>query len=98
PLSAFAAPTAYIAAWNTLYQLDLATAQATRIGNGIGFNHVEGLAFAPDGSLYGIVDGTARSGSEFTDFLIRINPDTGIGTLVGSLTGLGGQGPNGQLD
>ncbi len=98
PLSAFAAPTAYIAAWNTLYQLDLATAQATRIGNGIGFNDVEGLAFAPDGVLYAVADGTAGSGSAQTDFLIRINPETGVGTLVGSLTGLAGQGPNGQLD
>ena len=98
PLSAFAAPTAYISAWNTLYRLDLATAQATRIGNGIGFNDVEGLAFAPDGALYGVADGTSGSGSAQTDFLIRINPETGVGTLVGSLTGLAGQGPNGQLD
>lgn len=98
PLSALAAPTAYLAAFNTLYRLDLTTAHATRIGNGIGFNDVEGLAFAPDGTLYGIADGTARSGTEYTDFLIRIDPVTGTGTLVGHLAALAGQGPNGQLD
>lgn len=98
PLSAAADTTAYVVAWNTLYRLDLSTARATRIGNGVGFNDIEGLAFSPDGTLYGIADGTAGTGSAQTDFLIRINPATGAGTLVGQFPGLAGQGPNGQLD
>lgn len=98
PLSAVAAPLAYISAWNALYRIDLATATATPIGSGLGFNDVEALAFAPDGTLYGVADGTVGSGSGLTDFLIRINTSTGVGTLVGPLSGLAGEGPNGQLD
>ncbi len=98
PLPAMAAPDAYVSAWNALYRLDLATAQATPIGSGIGFNDVEGLAIAPDGTLYGVADGTAGAGSQATDFLIRIDTATGVGTLVGALEGLSGAGPNGQLD
>lgn len=100
PLPAMAAPDAYVSAWNALYRLDLATAQATPIGSGIGYNDVEGLAIAPDGTLYGVADGTAGAGSQVTDFLVRINTTTGIGTLVGPLEGLSGVGPNetGQLD
>ena len=98
PLPAMAVPEAYVSAWNRLHRLDLATAQATPIGSGIGFNDVEGLAIAPDGMLYGVADGTVGAGSQATDFLIRINTSTGAGTLVGALNGLSGAGPNGQLD
>ncbi len=98
PLPLLAAPLAYVSAWNTLYRLDLATGQATPIGTGIGFNDVEGLAIAPDGTLYGVADGTAGSGSATTDFLIRIDTHSGRGTLVGALPGLQDTGPNGQLD
>lgn len=98
PLPAMAVPEAYVSAWNRLYRLDLATAQATPIGSGIGFNDVEGLAIAPDGTLYGVADGTVGSGSQATDFLVRIDTSTGVGTLVGALNGLSGAGPNGQLD
>lgn len=98
PLPVLAAPLAYVSAWNTLYRLDLATGQATPIGTGIGFNDVEGLAIAPDGTLYGVADGTAGSGSTTTDFLIRIDTTTGRGALVGALPGLQDTGPNGQLD
>lgn len=98
PLPVLAAPLAHVSAWNTLYRLDLATGRATPIGTGIGFNDVEGLAFAPDGTLYGVADGTAGTGSATTDFLIRINTTTGAGTLVGVLPGLQDTGPNGQLD
>ena len=97
-LPTLAATQAYVSAWNALYRLDLATARATPIGKGIGFNDVEGLALAADGTLYGVADGTAGSGSEFTDFLIRIDTTTGVGTMVGPLKGLSGAGPNGQLD
>ena len=98
PLPVLAAPMAHVSAWNTLYRLDLATGQAAPIGTGIGFNDVEGLAFAPDGTLYGVADGTAGTGSATTDFLIRIDTSTGRGTLIGALPGLQDMGPNGQLD
>ena len=93
PLPALAQATAYVSAWDTLYRLDLATGQASRIGNGIGFNDVEGLAISPQGILYGVADGTVGSGSELTDFLVRIDTTTGAGTLVGALSGLSGPGP-----
>ena len=98
PLPVLAQATAYVSAWDTLYRLDLATGQASRIGNGIGFNDVEGLAISPQGILYGVADGTVGSGSELTDFLVRIDTTTGVGTLVGAMPGLSGQGPNNQLD
>lgn len=99
PLSALAAPpTAYVSAFNRLYRLDLVTAQATPIGHGIGFNDVEAIAFGPDGVLYGVADGTIGSGSSATDFLIRIDTTTGVGSLIGQMTALEQQGPNGQLD
>jgi hypothetical protein len=107
PALACAAPPGfgYGAGFSELYRVNLATAQATRIGPvaGIGFNDVEGLALSPDGLLFGVADQTmALGGGNFsatTDFLIRINPTTGAGALVGQLPGLQGQGPGtGQLD
>lgn len=97
PLSATAEPTAYGAAFRDLYRVDLATGQHVRVG-AIGFNDVEGLAFAGLGELYAAVDGTQGSGGVASDFLIRIDLATGAGTLVGALTGLAGQGPGGQMD
>jgi hypothetical protein len=105
PALAGAAPFGYGAGFSELYRVNLATAQATRIGPvaGIGFNDVEGLALSPDGLLFGVADQTmALGGGNFsatTDFLIRISPTTGAGTLVGQMPGLQGQGPGtGQLD
>lgn len=97
PLSALAEPVGYAAGFNRLYRIDLATGQATSIGD-IGFNDVEGLALDANGVLYGVADATAGSGSGLTDFLIRIDTTTGVGTLVGPLSGLGGAGPGGNLD
>ena len=97
PLAAAAEPIGYTAGFDTLYRIDLATGRATAVG-GIGFNDVEGLAFAPDGTLYGVADATAGAGSGVTDLLIRINPATGAGTLVAPLAGLAGLGANGNLD
>lgn len=97
PLSAWASQ-AHVSAWNTLYRLDLATGEAVAVGDGIGFNDVEGLALAPDSTLYGVADGTIGTGSQATDFLIRIDTRSGVGSMVGPLSGLSGQGPNGQLD
>ncbi|MCC6506322.1 MAG: hypothetical protein BWZ07_01576 [Alphaproteobacteria bacterium ADurb.BinA280] len=82
---------------DTLYRVDLATGQATRVGP-IGYVDVEGLAFHPDGGLYGVADGSADGGA-LTDLLIRISTTTGSGTLVAPLAGLANQGTGlGQLD
>jgi hypothetical protein len=97
PLAAAAEPIGYAAGFDTLYRIDLATGRATAVG-GIGFNDVEGLAFAQDGTLYGVADATVGSGSGVTDLLIRINPATGAGSLVAPLAGLAGLGSTGNLD
>ena len=94
---ALADPIGYVSTFSDLYRVDLATGAATRVGP-IRFNDVDGLAFAPDGQLYGVADQTAGSGSGLTDFLVRIDTTTGNGTLVGPLSGLANQGPNGSLD
>ncbi len=97
---ALAEPLGYASGFRDLYRIDLANGQSTSIGR-IGFNDVEGLALSPSGTLYAAVDGTAQVGSNTsstTDFLIRINPATGAGSLVGQLPSLQGRGPNEQLD
>ena len=81
PLMASADPLGYAVAFDTLYRVDLATGQATLIGP-VGFNDVDGLAFGPDGTLYGAADATAGSGSGISDLLIRIDTNSGAGTLV----------------
>lgn len=68
---------------DNLYLIDLATGDASRIGP-VGFLDVEGLAFSPDGTLFGADD---ESNS-----LIQINTDTGAAVAVG------GQANNLQLD
>jgi hypothetical protein len=99
--AALAEPIGYAAGFSELYRVNMANGQATRIGPvaGINFNDVEGLAFAPNGLLYGVADGTRVVGSG-TDFLIRISTTTGVGALVGQLPGLQnlGTGPNFALD
>lgn len=82
PLAAGAQTVAYVSSFNTLYRVDLASGQAAEVGP-IGFDDVEGLAFAPDGTLYGVSDGA--------EVLLRIDPANGHGTVVGGL-GLAGQG------
>lgn len=97
PLTAVADPFGYAAGFSDLYRIDLATGQATRVGP-IGFNDVDGLAFGPDGTLFGVADATAGSGSAVSDLLVRISTVTGLGTLVAPLSGLSGTGPGGSLD
>jgi len=95
-----AQPIGYAAGFRDLYRVDLANGQSTVVG-AIGFNDVEGMAFAPNGSLYAAVDGTMQVGggsSATTDFLIRIDTSTGVGSLVAQFPGLQGRGPSGQLD
>lgn len=88
---AVADPIGYAAGFSDLYRIDFATGQATLVGP-TGYNDVEGLAFAPGGTLYAVADATAGTGSGVTDFLIRIDPNTGAGTLVAPLAGLAGLG------
>lgn len=95
-----AQPIGYASGFRDLYRVDLANGQATVVG-AIGFNDVEGFAFAPNGSLYAAVDFTMQVGggsSATTDFLIRIDTSTGAGTLIAAFPGLQGRGPGGQLD
>lgn len=86
---------AYAAGQDALFRIDLQTRRATQVGTfsvpnaPIAFADVEGLAFAPDGTLYGVVDNLAPAA------LIRINTSTGRATLVGEM-GLKGQGANGS--
>jgi hypothetical protein len=92
---------------DSLYRIDLQTGAATRVGafgtlgapGSPGLLDVEGLAFHPDGTLYGAADGSATQGG-VSDLLVRINPATAAATIVGPLQGLAGLGPGqgGQLD
>jgi hypothetical protein len=96
PLAALAEPVGFATGDRDLYRINLATGQATLVGS-TGFVDVEGLAFAPDGTLYGAVDFGVPSTAP-TDFLVRINTSTGAATAVGQLSGLQGLGPTGNLD
>jgi len=64
---------------DSLYQIDLGTGVATRIGTGVGFADVEALAYQPGTNILYAVD-------DATDTLITINTTTGIGTAVGTIT------------
>ncbi|MGE3729933.1 MAG: hypothetical protein AB7F83_05250 [Lysobacterales bacterium] len=96
--SAGAGPTGYAATFDPasadsyrLLSIDLATGTTTAVGR-IGFVDVEGLAVAPEGTIYGVADGNKT--------LITINPFNGRGTAVGGQNGnlgLSGQGV-GQFD
>lgn len=97
PLTAVAAPVGYAVGFDTLYRVDVANGQAVPVGP-IGYSDVEGLAFAPDGTLYGVADAGVSSGSGLSDLLIRINTSTGAGSLVAPLSALAGIGPGGNLD
>jgi hypothetical protein len=80
---AMAEPLAYAAGFDALYRIDLATGRTTKIG-AFGFAgpgaliaDVEGIAFAPDGTLYGV--------SDSQKLLLRINKETGAATPVNRL-------------
>lgn len=97
PLRVDADPVGYAVAFNTLYRVDLGTRQATEVGP-VGYNDVDGLAFSKDGVLYGLADATAGTGGATSDFLVRIDLNSGRGNVVRSLTELSGTGPGGNLD
>lgn len=100
PAAAFADPVGYAVGFDSLYRIDLGTGQATLVGT-LGYIDVEGLAFAPNGELYGVADaGAVPPGNDQTDFLLRINTGTGAATAVGQMTALSGTGTGtfGELD
>ena len=88
PALAWAEPIGFVGSFDQLFRVDYGTNQSTLVGSSIEFADVEGLAFAPDGTLFGISDASKQ--------LIRVNTSTGKGALVGA-TGLIGQGV-GQFD
>lgn len=87
PGAAAAELVAYGSGLRDLYRINLDAGVSTRVG---AYTQapivppevvdVEGLAFAPDGQLYGVADGL--------NALYRINPSTGRATRIGPLTGL----------
>jgi hypothetical protein len=70
----------------SLYRVDLTTGHATLVGSlnlTAGYT-MSSLAFASDGTLYGIADTPAHNIDASADFY-RVNTTTGASTLVGSL-------------
>ncbi len=83
-----AAPIGYVSSFDRLYRVDLGTGQQTLVGDvRLASNErvrdVEGLAFAPDGTLFAV--------SDASEILLRIDAATGVATVIGNL-GLAGQG------
>jgi len=66
----------------TLYSISPTTGAATPIG-AVGFPQVGSLAFAPNGTLYGIAN--SNSGERGAAQLLTIDTTTGAGTLVGAI-------------
>lgn len=98
--TALAEPLGYASGFDALFRVNMASGQATRLGP-IGFNDVEGLAMSPSGVLYGVADATMlinNQPSATTDFLVRLDINSGAGTLVGQLSTLQSRGPGGNLD
>lgn len=95
-LAAHADPQGYASGFDTLYRIDLANAHATKVGafGSIGAQpilNVDGLAFAPDGALFGVSDNLKQ--------LIRIDTATGAATAVGPLdVSVSGSGQFNNLD
>lgn len=86
---------AYGEAYDTLYQIDLATHTATEIGpagryGGQPIANISGLTATSEGTLYAISGGLK--------VLLRIDPATGASSVVGSLGLNGGTGQFDALD
>ena len=64
--------------------VDLATAEATVLNSGGSVPCNDGLAFAPDGTLYGFRVGL-RTGTDVASQLVTIDVTTGGSTVVGAL-------------
>ncbi|MFQ5878315.1 MAG: hypothetical protein ACE5JH_11645 [Acidobacteriota bacterium] len=64
-----------------LVTIDTVTGEATPVGaRSIGIPFIDGLVFADDGKLYGA--GFSRGGQ---GVLVKINPSTGVGRIIGSM-------------
>ena len=89
----WAEPLGVIAAFDGVYRVDLATRQATEIGLTGQYASqliaVEGMAYSPDGTLYGVADNLKS--------LFRIDPNNGAASFVGPM-GLSGEGQFSNLD
>jgi hypothetical protein len=72
---------AYVAGFDTLFRLDLSTGAGSAVGTGFGFAggaqvaDMDSLAFAPDGTLYGVADSPRAA-------LYRLSTASGRATLV----------------
>ena len=79
----------------SLFSVNKTTGLATLIGSngtGVGSNRMTSLAQDPTtGILYGIIGGSASMGG----YLLKLNPATGIGSVVGTLMGSGFNGSPG---
>ncbi|HEY0179893.1 MAG TPA: hypothetical protein VGC30_09720 [Dokdonella sp.] len=85
--------TAYGEAFDSLYRIDLDTRQATLVGpagryGGVPITNISGLTAASDGAFYAV--------SGALKLLLKVDPTSGAGNVVGPL-GLAGQG-SGQFD
>jgi hypothetical protein len=79
----------------SLFSVNITTAIATLIGpngTGVGSNRLTSLAKDPlTGTLYGVIGGSASLGG----YLLKINPSTGAGIVVGLMSGSGFNGTPG---
>jgi hypothetical protein len=72
---------AYVAGFDTLFRLDLSTGSGSAVGTGFGFAggaqvaDMDSLAFAPDGTLYGVADSPRAA-------LYRLSTASGRAILV----------------
>jgi len=91
--SCWAEPVGVVTALDGFYRADLGARQAVELGFAGNYAGqiiaVEGLAYAPNGDLYGITDNLKS--------LFRFNPANGAATFVGPL-GLSGEGQFNNLD
>jgi|GEM_PF-682277 len=89
------ASAAYGAAYDTIYQIDLDKPAASTLGvagryGGQTIANLSGLTTQPDGSLLAIA-GTIKA-------LVRVDPDSGVATPIGTLGVSGGSGQFDALD
>ncbi|MDC8014219.1 hypothetical protein [Tahibacter soli] len=88
-----AEPFAFVAAYDQIYRIDLATRQASLVGDNGRYGSqpivFKGLAYAPNGALYGASDNVKA--------LFRLDAPGSVTNFVGSL-GLNGQGDQANFD
>lgn len=89
-----AEPAPVVSTFDAVYRLDLTSRQSSFLGStGTYANQpvgIEGLAYAPDGTLFGITDNLKA--------LFRINPQNALGSYVGPLAVSGLASPTTNLD